>query len=78
MSYDRNLDSIEDIVRSIGFAIEFTSGISEEFFSVDHAAQNVVIRELTIIGEATRRLTPEFLRYIRRFRLPPFSRCEMR
>jgi uncharacterized protein with HEPN domain len=61
MSYDRNLDSIEDIVRSVRFVIEYASSITESFYSVDHAAQNVIIRELTIIGEAARRLTREFL-----------------
>ncbi len=61
MSYDRNLDSIEDIVRSISFATSYASTITEDFFSVDHAAQNVIIRELTIIGEASRRLTKEFV-----------------
>ena len=61
MSYDRNLDSIEDIVRSIQFVVEYASTITEEFYSVDHAAQNVIIRELTIIGEAARRLTKDFV-----------------
>ncbi len=61
MSFPRDLDSIEDIARSIQFVMEYADSITEDIFSVDHAAQNVIIRELTVIGEAARRLSKPFL-----------------
>ena len=61
MSYHRDLDWIHDIVGSIKFVTEYASSITEDFFSLDHAAQNVILREVTIIGEAARRCSPEFI-----------------
>lgn len=61
MSYVRDLDWIEDIVNAIRFVTEYAASITEEKFSVDHAAQNVILREITIIGEAVRRLSLSFV-----------------
>jgi uncharacterized protein with HEPN domain len=61
MSYNRNLDWMEDIVNAIRFVTEYAETVTEDTFSVDHAVQNVILREITIIGEAVRRLTQPFI-----------------
>jgi uncharacterized protein with HEPN domain len=61
MSYNRDLDSVEDIVKSIRFVTSYAETVTEDQFSVDHAVQNVILREVTIIGEAARRLSRSFL-----------------
>lgn len=62
MSYHRDLDWIEDIIRAIRFVLEYADTVDEDRFSVDHAIQNVILREVTVIGEAARRLSDDFVR----------------
>ena len=61
MSYNRDLDWIEDIIRAIRFLLEYADTVDEGHFSVDHAIQNVILREITVIGEAARRLSDDFV-----------------
>jgi uncharacterized protein with HEPN domain len=49
-----------DIVESARFVGEFVAGVEREFFSGDRMRQSAVIRELAIIGEAVKKLSPEF------------------
>jgi uncharacterized protein with HEPN domain len=62
MSYPRDLDWIEDITKAIRFVLEYAATVNEDIFSVDHAVQNVILREITVIGEAARRLSEDFVR----------------
>ena len=49
-----------DIFDSARFVVEFVAEIEREFFSSDRLRQSAVIRELAIIGEAVKKLSPEF------------------
>jgi uncharacterized protein with HEPN domain len=61
MSQIRDDAWLLDIINAIHFVTEYASTVSEDIFSVDHATQNVIIREITVIGEAVRRLSPGFV-----------------
>ena len=61
MSQIRDDAWLLDIINAIRFVTEYAATVSEDIFSVDHATQNVIIREVTIIGEAVRRLSPGFV-----------------
>ena len=52
--------SLADILLASRRAITYSASITEEFFSTDLDAQDILIRQMTIIGEAFRRLSPEF------------------
>jgi uncharacterized protein with HEPN domain len=49
-----------DIFDSARFVEEFVAGIEREFFLGDRMRQSAVIRELAIVGEAVKKLSPEF------------------
>ncbi|MDO8517294.1 MAG: DUF86 domain-containing protein [Nanoarchaeota archaeon] len=55
-----NLIYIKHILESIKNIEEFTKGINKEKFSNDNLRQNAVIRQLEIIGEASKNLSEEF------------------
>jgi uncharacterized protein with HEPN domain len=52
--------SLADILLASRRAVEYAGGITEDFFSTDLDSQDILIRQMTILGEAFRRLTPEF------------------
>lgn len=49
-----------DIFDSARFVEEFVAGLDREAFLVDRMRQSAVIRELAIIGEAVKKVSPEF------------------
>jgi uncharacterized protein with HEPN domain len=57
---DLDLQSLADILLSSRRSISYASSITEEFFSIDLNSQDILIRQMTILGEAFRRLSPEF------------------
>jgi uncharacterized protein with HEPN domain len=67
MSQIRDDAWLLDIINAIRFVTEYAASVSEDTFSVDHATQNVIIREVTIIGEAVRRLSLDLLKRILKF-----------
>ena len=57
---DLNSQSLADILLAARRAVTYSDSISEDTFSVDMDAQDILIRQMTILGEAFRRLTAEF------------------
>lgn len=51
---------LEHIMQSIRYIEEFSEGLDFEKFADDRMHQNAIIRELEILGEATKSLPPEF------------------
>ncbi len=49
---------LRHILESIGRVREFTRGVTEERFLKDALVQSAVIRQLEIIGEAVKNLSP--------------------
>ena len=56
----RDIASLLDILVAARLAREFVSGFSFEQFAEDIKTQDAVIRRIEIIGEATRRISPQF------------------
>lgn len=56
----RDASYLLDIYDSARFAEEFVTGIERESFLHDRMRQSAVIRELAIIGEAVKKVSPEF------------------
>ena len=54
----KDQQSILDIIDSINLIFEYTQDI--DWDEIDTKDQDAVIRRLTIIGEATKRLSPDF------------------
>ena len=54
----KDQQSILDIIDSINLIFEYTQDINWD--EIDTKDQDAVIRRLTIIGEATKRLSPDF------------------
>jgi uncharacterized protein with HEPN domain len=48
---------LEDIEEAISYINEYVSGISKEDFASQKIVQDAVVRQLEIIGEATKRLS---------------------
>jgi uncharacterized protein with HEPN domain len=57
----KDQQSILDIIDSINLIFEYTQDI--DWDEIDTKDQDAVIRRLTIIGEATKRLSPDFRAY---------------
>jgi uncharacterized protein with HEPN domain len=51
---------ISHIIERSSKIIEFTSGMSESDFIKDEKTQSAVIRELEVIGEASKRISEDF------------------
>jgi uncharacterized protein with HEPN domain len=51
---------IDHILESIGRIRTYLSGKNQLAFANDHLTQDAVIRQLEIIGEATKRISKEF------------------
>ncbi|MDJ0682205.1 MAG: DUF86 domain-containing protein [Xenococcaceae cyanobacterium MO_167.B52] len=56
----RHLNSVIDILIAARLIEQFIEGIDREIFESDLMRQSAVIRQLEIIGEATKRLSQEF------------------
>ncbi len=59
MSDRRDLDYLRDMQEAIQRIIEYTNDLSFEHFELDRKTQDAVVRNLEIIGEATKRLSPQ-------------------
>src|SRR5437764_2838678 len=57
---DLDKQSLTDIVLASRRAVSYAATITEDFFSVDENSQDILIRQMTILGEAFRRLSSEF------------------
>ena len=51
---------IDHIIKSIDRILDYISGKDRESFEVDLVRQDAVVRQLEIIGEATKRVSTEF------------------
>ena len=49
-----------DILKAAGMAIEFRGPADKEAFLADAKTQSAVLHQLLVIGEAVKRLSPEF------------------
>jgi len=49
-----------DIARAARLAIEFTAGMDRSAFAKDAKTQSAVLHQLLVVGEAVKRLSPEF------------------
>jgi uncharacterized protein with HEPN domain len=58
----RDLDSqsLADILIASQRAVSYAESITEDFFYADLNSQDILIRQMTIIGEAFRRFSEEF------------------
>ena len=52
-------DFVNDVLDSIGLAIEFTKNLEYDDFAQDKKTIPAVIRCLEVIGEASKKITPE-------------------
>jgi len=59
---DENRDKafLYDVVHGVRLAVGYVEGVTREQFDQDPMAQDAVIRRLTVVGEATKRLSPDF------------------
>lgn len=55
-----NLSYLNDILEASKLVVSFIQDVDEETFSEDIMRQSAVVRQIEIIGEATKRLSPEF------------------
>jgi len=62
MPLDRDAASIQDITISCRKIGEFIQGMDYKVFSEDERTQSAVILQILIIGEATKRLSADFLK----------------
>lgn len=57
---DRDNASLLDIARFAETILQLTAGMDEPAFQADLRIQLAVLYELTVLGEAVKRLSPEF------------------
>ena len=57
---DKNKSYIQDILNSCNKCLAFTKGMNFEDFEKDDKTISAVQHQILIIGEATKRLSPEF------------------
>jgi uncharacterized protein with HEPN domain len=57
---DRDLDAVRDIGRAAREIATFVAGMDLDGFLVDSRTQMAVLHRLIILGEATKRLSPDF------------------
>ena len=60
MSERKDSDFLSDIQEAIRRAVNYTAGMAYDTFLSDTKTQDAVIRNLEIIGEATKNLSSEF------------------
>jgi uncharacterized protein with HEPN domain len=51
---------IDHILKSIDLILDYISDMDQVSFSIDNRTQDAVVRQLEIIGEATKRISKEF------------------
>lgn len=56
----RDIASVLDILKAAGLIIDFKGDSDEECFRNDYKTQAAILHELLIIGEAVKRLSPNF------------------
>jgi uncharacterized protein with HEPN domain len=56
----RDLAWVLDILQASRKAIEYASGLNENEFQASGLHQDAILRQLTIVGEATKRVSAEF------------------
>jgi uncharacterized protein with HEPN domain len=56
----RDQATLADIVRACGLARQFINGLDLEAFLTDEKSQAAVLHEITIVGEAVKRLSNDF------------------
>jgi uncharacterized protein with HEPN domain len=59
----RDKEAIFDIIESVEKIISYTVRISLTEFRASDEKQDAVLRRILVIGEATKRLSPEFRQY---------------
>ena len=58
---DRNKKALNDIIYCIDLINQYTAGISKYDFLNSQEKQDLVVHRLEILGEATKRLTQDFI-----------------
>jgi len=56
----RDQESIIDIIESIKLILHYVEGVNQESLAANYEKQDAILRRITIIGESTKRLSPEF------------------
>lgn len=56
----RDLSSLADILQAAKLAYSFITGVEKHDFLQDMMRQSAIIRQLEVLGEATKRLSPTF------------------
>ena len=56
----RNQEALIDIISAIKLIAQYTEGITLATFAANIEKQDAILRRITIIGEATKRLTKDF------------------
>ena len=59
---ERDNASLLDMANAARLLLEFREGIAKEEFLLDEKTQAAVLHEITLLGEAAKRLSPEFTR----------------
>ena len=60
MTQNRDSFALFDIYRAANKVVEFSQGFDQRTFLADERTQSAVLHQLLIIGEAVKRLSPEF------------------
>jgi uncharacterized protein with HEPN domain len=56
----RDQEALFDILESIQLILQYIEGVTPESLTASTEKQDAVLRRITIIGEATKRLSKEF------------------
>lgn len=56
----RDPEALVDILEAIKLITQYVEGVSLESLTVNIEKQDAILRRITIIGEATKRLSPDF------------------
>jgi uncharacterized protein with HEPN domain len=55
--------TLHDIARAARLILDFSRGFDEAAFSSDLKTQSVILHQLLVLGEAVKRLSPDFRRH---------------
>jgi uncharacterized protein with HEPN domain len=58
--YPRDQASLLDIAKASQSALAFVDGLTLDDFATDVKTQSAVLYQITVVGEAVKRLSPEF------------------
>ncbi|HEY9816380.1 MAG TPA: DUF86 domain-containing protein, partial [Candidatus Obscuribacterales bacterium] len=56
----RDQASLLDIAKAARFSLDFVNGVTQEGFAADTKTQSAVLYQIAVLGEAVKRLSPEF------------------